>query len=303
MPLSHGASPSQDPASNRWPPELQLPLACLLATRLLTRGPQVTRRKSPSQRGAQRRQPGLSFRELRPYQAGDEVRHIDWRVTARLGRPFTRLYEEEQEQHHWLLLDLSPGLYFGSKQRLKAQLACELAAALLWRGERHPQTLHIHSASPQTLTCKGSPLPLLPAICRHYLTGLERRPLPTPMAQTLERLRPRLPHGARLTIISDHMPPPPAQERQLRLIARRHDIHYWQLRDPLEADLDATERLPVTGPLGPGWLDGSSPQFVRRYRVQAEQHLALSQARLLPLVQRLTLLDSGQSLQTQWQSL
>jgi hypothetical protein len=303
MSLSHGASPLADPPLGSWPPELQLPLASLLATRLLAQIPQPMRRKGPAQRGAQRRQPGLNFRELRPYQAGDEVRHIDWRVTARLGRPVTRLYEEEQEQHHWLLLNLSPALYFGSRERLKAQLACELAAALLWRGERHPQTLHIHGATPQTLACKGSPLPLLPAICLHYQAGLGRRPLSTTLAQALERLRPRLPHGARLTIISDHLPPPPGQELQLRLIARRHDIHYWQIRDPLEAELGGTERLPVMSPLGPGWLDGSNPQFVRRYRHQAQQQLALSQARLLPLVQRLTLLDSGLSLQAQWPSL
>jgi uncharacterized protein (DUF58 family) len=66
------------------------------------------------------------------------VRHIDWRVTARLGRPHTRLYGEEQDQAHWLLLDLSPAMYFGSRAQLKARLGCELAAALLWQGRNRP---------------------------------------------------------------------------------------------------------------------------------------------------------------------
>ena len=95
-------------------------------------------RIQPVAQGRLGRTPGLTFRELRAYQAGDEVRHIDWRVTARLGRPYTRLYSEEQDQAHWLLLDLSPAMYFGSCRQLKARLGCELAAALLWQGKSRP---------------------------------------------------------------------------------------------------------------------------------------------------------------------
>nr|WP_235655991.1 DUF58 domain-containing protein [Aeromonas caviae] len=63
---------------------------------------------------------------------------MDWRVTARLGRPHTRLYGEEQDQAHWLLLDLSPAMYFGSRAQLKARLGCELAAACSGRGRNRP---------------------------------------------------------------------------------------------------------------------------------------------------------------------
>ncbi|PJG60765.1 DUF58 domain-containing protein, partial [Aeromonas cavernicola] len=105
--------------------------------------------RSHSEQGKTGRSPGLTFRELRGYQAGDEVRHIDWRVTARLGRPFTRLYHEEQEQAHWLLLDLSPAMFFGSTVQLKARLGCELAAALLWQQESQPHSLLCHGLVPQ----------------------------------------------------------------------------------------------------------------------------------------------------------
>lgn len=303
MPL-RGATPggttTGEPA-NPWPPELHLPLADLIATRLLASLPRP-RRHGTAEGGARRRQPGLDFRELRPYQAGDEVRHIDWRVTARLGRPVTRLYEEEQEQHHWLLLDLSPALYFGSGDRLKARLACELAAALLWQGARHPQTLQIHGLTPQILNQKGPPLPLLHQICRHYHAGLARAPLHGTLTEAVTLLRARLPTGARLTLIGDHQVPPDPLCQALTALAGAHPIDYWQIRDPLEAGIWGQERLPVTSQQGPGWLDAMSPSFNRRYREAAARQHALCQARLLPLVRRLTLLDGSQSLQAQWEA-
>ncbi len=83
------------------------------------------------------RTPGLTFRELRAYQAGDEVRHIDWRVTARLGRPYTRLYSEEQDQAHWLLLDLS-GHVLRLLPPAQGTPGLRAGAALLWQGKSRP---------------------------------------------------------------------------------------------------------------------------------------------------------------------
>lgn len=75
---------------------------------------------------------GLDFDEMRPYTEGDDVRHIDWNVTARTGRPYTRLYREERERAVTVALDLRSSMFTGS-QRLKAVAAGEYAAALLWR--------------------------------------------------------------------------------------------------------------------------------------------------------------------------
>lgn len=75
---------------------------------------------------------GLDFDEMRPYAEGDDVRHIDWNVTARTGRPYTRLYREERERAVTVALDLRPSMFTGSR-RLKAVVAGEYAAALLWR--------------------------------------------------------------------------------------------------------------------------------------------------------------------------
>ncbi|MGL5814948.1 MAG: DUF58 domain-containing protein [Aeromonas sp.] len=285
-------------AHARQHPDIALSLDRLLAIRLWARtGPRA--RVHQARQGRLGRVPGLSFRELRVYQAGDEVRHIDWRVTARLGRPYTRLYGEEQDQAHWLLLDLSPAMYFGSGPQLKARLGCELAAALLWQGETQANTLICHGSESSLAVQRGSLLPLLQTLCRQYELGLDRAPVSHSLAQTLARLN--LPQGARLTLIGDHRPCEPALRQQLQLLGRRHDIHYWQIRDPLEAALPEAGQLAVQAGRRSGWLDGGSTSFRRDYQEAAEDIAELGQRQLLPLVQRLYRLDNGKPLQRQWQ--
>lgn len=75
---------------------------------------------------------GLEFEEVRPYVAGDDPRSIDWRVTARRGRPHTKLFREERERPVWLLVDLHPGMFFGSRVQLKSMAAVRATALLAW---------------------------------------------------------------------------------------------------------------------------------------------------------------------------
>jgi len=79
---------------------------------------------------------GMEFQEVRPYVAGDDPRTIDWRVTARRGRPHTKLFREERERPVWLLVDLSPALFFGSHRQLKSALVVRAAALLAWVAAR-----------------------------------------------------------------------------------------------------------------------------------------------------------------------
>lgn len=83
---------------------------------------------------------GMEFDEVRHYQAGDDVRTIDWRVTARTGSPHTKLFREERERPVLFVVDLSHAMHFGSSLLLKSVQACHLVAALAWqavsRGDR-----------------------------------------------------------------------------------------------------------------------------------------------------------------------
>ena len=73
---------------------------------------------------------GMEFEEVREYQPGDEIRSIDWNVTARTGRPFVKKYIEERELTLMILLDMSGSSYFGTVNKLKSQLAAEVCSVL-----------------------------------------------------------------------------------------------------------------------------------------------------------------------------
>ncbi len=75
---------------------------------------------------------GIEFEEVRAYQFGDDVRDIDWRVTARKNQPFTKLYAEEKDREVYVWLDLSSKMYFGTKGSLKSVTASKAAALLGW---------------------------------------------------------------------------------------------------------------------------------------------------------------------------
>lgn len=77
---------------------------------------------------------GMEFAESRTYQAGDDVRNIDWRVTARTGKTHSKLFQEERERPVQLLVDMRVMMQFGTRKRFKSNLAAEVAAQLAWVG-------------------------------------------------------------------------------------------------------------------------------------------------------------------------
>jgi len=76
---------------------------------------------------------GLNFEELRNYLPGDDVRNIDWKVTARTRKPHVRVYTEEKDRTVWLLVDQRLSMFFGSRRRMKSVVAAEVAAVAAWR--------------------------------------------------------------------------------------------------------------------------------------------------------------------------
>ena len=83
---------------------------------------------------------GVDFLESRNYQPGDDIRNMDWRVTARTGRAHTKVFQEERERPVLVAVDAGPSLFFGTRKRLKSVAAAELAAVIAWaavrRGDR-----------------------------------------------------------------------------------------------------------------------------------------------------------------------
>ena len=179
---------------------------------------------------------GMEFAEVREYQPGDEVRSIDWNVTARMRRPFVKRYIEERELTVMLAVDLSGSTRFGTVNRFKAEIATELAAALTLSAVRNNDRVGVllytdrveHVVPPS----KGRrhALRIIRDVLVHDPVGTG-----TDLGSALEFLRRMLTHRAIVFVITDDVSP--AAERELKLLTHRHDVVVAVLEDPSEVTL------------------------------------------------------------------
>lgn len=185
---------------------------------------------------------GLEFSEVREYEPGDDVRDIDWNVTARRGHPYVKRYVEERELTVLFLVDASGSQTFGtrgrSKMRLAAELAAVLALAALKNGDKAGLMLFTdeveHHLRPRK--ARGHVL----RIVRDLLT-FHPRGRGTNLAVALEELNRVQRKRAVVFLISDFLDS--GYERPLRLAARRHDLVAVGVRDPWENNFTPGARV------------------------------------------------------------
>ncbi len=179
---------------------------------------------------------GMEFSEVREYQPGDEVRSIDWNVTARMGRPYVKRYIEERELTVMLAVDLSGSEQFGTVRRFKSEAASELAAVLAMSAVRNNDRVGIvlftdrieHVVPPR----KGRRHVL--RIIRDLL-AFEPQGTGTDISGTLEYVSRMLTQKAIIFVVSDFLAP--GIEQPLKLLAQRHDVVAVSIEDPGERDL------------------------------------------------------------------
>jgi uncharacterized protein (DUF58 family) len=182
---------------------------------------------------------GLDLADLREYQHHDDVRHIDWNVTARLTIPHVRVYTEDREMAAWFLLDLSPSVDFGSGELRKRQVSAEfvtvLARLLSRHGNRVGAMLYgtgVEGVIP-TRTGRRHILHLL-----HRM--LDRTPSsegePTRLHDLLASAASVVKRRSTLFVVSDFISEP-GWEKPLGLLAQRHEVVAVRLLDPLELEL------------------------------------------------------------------
>jgi uncharacterized protein (DUF58 family) len=179
---------------------------------------------------------GMEFAEVREYQAGDEVRSIDWNVTARMRRPFVKRYVEERELTVLLVVDCSGSSNVGTGARFKREVAAEVAAAFallaVRSNDRVGAVLFTDKVDLAIPPRKGRrhALRVLRDVLVHD-SGGER----TNLAAALTYARRAMRHRSVVFILSDFVAP--AFEKELRLLASRHDVVAVTLEDPGERTL------------------------------------------------------------------
>ena len=176
---------------------------------------------------------GMEFAEVREYQPGDEVRTIDWNVSARMGRPFVKRYIEERELTIMLVIDVSGSSRFGTRARFKHELAIEMAGVLALAAVRHNDrvgmmlfTDRVEHALPAR---KGRKHAL--RLIRDLMTT-EPVGRGTAISPAVDRLMRLLPHRSVVFLCSDFLTAD--LEQPLARLAQRHDVIAVTLEDPSE---------------------------------------------------------------------
>jgi len=220
---------------------------------------------------------GLEFEEVRAYQAGDDVRAIDWRVTARSGRPYTKLFREERERPVLLLVDQRQPMFFGSRHCFKSVLATQLGALLAWSAATHGDRvggLVVGNDTRRDLRPRHTRRALL-----HWLDTLHDfnhrlqrdSELQGSEGDTLQAALDELRHiarpGSAIYLISDFSgAEQPGALRPLQLLARHCDVRALWINDPLERELPPPGRYAVSDGSRRLLLESGDERLRQRHR-------------------------------------
>jgi len=178
----------------------------------------------------------MEYAESREYASGDDARHIDWRLTARSGRPHTKLFQAERERLTLVVADTAPTLYFGTRVRFKSVQAARAAAIAAWIAVRDGDRLaalrgsHVEPPVPPAGGSRGA-LRVLDALVRWYTAPPEGDAgLHVALDHALRLLRP----GARLLVLADPVSIGGVPADRWTALAMRAEVHVLLLVDPLE---------------------------------------------------------------------
>jgi len=239
---------------------------------------------------------GIDFEEFRPYQAGDDIRTIDWRVTARIGKPFTKVFREERERPVIVAVDQSSAMFFGSRNAFKSVTAAQAAAIFCWlaidNGDRVGGLVYAdgeHSLV-RPRRSRRSALHMLNQIHLYNnaladSTGrgrLERRDATgeTGLANALGQIRRIAKPGSTLYIISDFSSIDDAGMRYLYQISRHNNVVCCFVYDPLEENLPAPGYYSITDGKDKGTLNAFDSKARQRYHDAFETRLQWLQGEL-----------------------
>jgi uncharacterized protein (DUF58 family) len=227
---------------------------------------------------------GMDYQESRLYQAGDDIRNMDWRVTARSGKPHTKLYQEERELPVVLLVDFNLGMFFGSTNSLKSVVAAKTAALIAWavasRGDRIGALLitegdenETHKELAPKMGKRGA-LQLIRELVIHSnpQKAMQSGGNHTSLNEQLKRLRHLAHPGTLVFLISDFYNIDDETSQHIQRLSRHNDIQAIQIIDPLEKSPPPPYRYSVTDGKHTGILNTHSKKGRKRYQEFFNQH-------------------------------
>jgi uncharacterized protein (DUF58 family) len=210
---------------------------------------------------------GMEFSEVREYQFGDDIRNIDWNVTARFGHPYIKIFEEERELTVMLLVDLSGSLIFGTVEKTKQQVAAELSAILafsaLKNNDKVGLILFTDKIEKFVPPRKGKSHVL--RIIREVLS-FEPEGKSTNIKAALEYMNSTIKKRSIVFLLSDFMDS--GYEKILRIIGKKHDLIGVVLNDKREAEIPRMGLVKLTdAETGEErWVDTSSTRIQNRFK-------------------------------------
>ncbi|WP_444917565.1 DUF58 domain-containing protein [Microbulbifer sp. JMSA003] len=284
--MSAEASPTELELRGAYPEVTPLVQMRYAARQLQLFKPRLARSDQAGSLLTRHRGRGMNFEEVRNYQAGDDVRSIDWRVTARTGQTHTKLYQEERERPVVILLDLRSPMFFGSQRAFKSVTASGIAAALGWAGLQHSDrigALLFSDREIDTVRPRRSHHAVLSMIHSTVARAAElSSPVPEQGSQTLKTLleearriaRP----GSALFLISDCHDLDESCSQPLYLLSRHADLQVLRVSDPLEQHLPG-QSLTIS--------DGRQRTFLHAGNRPVHEHFAEKQARARAEVEQL----------------
>lgn len=235
---------------------------------------------------------GMDFAEVREYQPGDDIRQMDWRVTARRGKPHTKVFQAERERPVFLVVDQGPSMLFGTRVAFKSVIAAQAAALLAWaaiaQGDRVGGLLFAGDLHREfrPRSRKHGVLPLLKALS-------EGLPAEQESEGALEKVLARLQYVARpgslIFVLSDFASFDAKAQAYLGSLARQCDVHALMIYDPLEAALPLKGRYGFSDGEDYLRIDTTDLALCQRYRQQFLAKNSLLTSRLqqyaIPLLQ------------------
>ena len=225
---------------------------------------------------------GLNFEELRAYLPGDDIRTIDWKVTARTREPHVRVYTEERDRAVWLVVDQRISMFFGSRVRMKSVTAAEAAALAAWRvlaagdrvggvvfGDDGHDIVTPHRSEQRVMELLGR------VVSRNHALDVREATAPNDAAfnDALAAVERQAKHDCLVVLITDGQGADEASRRRMARLAQHNDVLVVFVYDPMEQALGDHGRLAFSDGDGQLEADTSSSRLRRDFRAAFDERV------------------------------